>query len=452
MTLKSINPYTGEQITSYKKHTEKELNEILDQSAEAFNKWKKVSIEERAKLMLKAAELLEKNESKYAKTITLEMGKPLSESIAEIQKCAWVCKYYAENAAEFLQSKTIETDAYKSYVRYDPQGTVFAIMPWNFPFWQVLRFAAPTLMAGNTALLKHASNVFGSAAHIAELFQEAGFPKGVFQNLFIDHDQTEMVVKHKAVSAITLTGSEKAGSAVAALAGKYMKRSLLELGGSNAFIVAEDADMDKAIEIGLMARMRNNGQSCIAAKRFILVGDAYERFIPKFKEAVAKLKIGDPLEEGIQISVLAREDLAEDLEKQVKKSVEMGAEVLIGGERKGAHYEPTILVNVQPGMPAFDEETFGPMAAIIKAATIDEAFELAAKSKFGLGLTLFSEDIEKAQSYADRVEDGAFFINELVKSDPRLPFGGTKISGYGRELSREGLLEFVNVKTVFVNK
>ncbi|MFZ6663367.1 NAD-dependent succinate-semialdehyde dehydrogenase [Peijinzhouia sedimentorum] len=452
MTLKSINPYTGEQIASYKKHTEKELNEILDQSAEAYNKWKKVSIEERAKLMLKAAELLEKNESKYAKTITLEMGKPLSESIAEIQKCAWVCKYYAENAAEFLQSKTIETDAYKSYVRYDPQGTVFAIMPWNFPFWQVLRFAAPTLMAGNTALLKHASNVFGSATHIAELFVEAGFPKGVFQNLLIDHDQTEMVVKHRAVSAITLTGSEKAGSAVAALAGKYLKRSLLELGGSNAFIVAEDADIDKAIEIGLMARMRNNGQSCIAAKRFILVGNTYERFMPKFKGAVSKLKIGDPLEEGTQISVLAREDLAEDLEKQVKKSVEMGAEILIGGERKGAHYEPTILVNVQPGMPAFDEETFGPMAAIIKAATIDEAFELAAKSKFGLGLTLFSEDIEKAQSYADRVEDGAFFINELVKSDPRLPFGGTKISGYGRELSREGLLEFVNVKTVFVNK
>ncbi|MFC2186094.1 NAD-dependent succinate-semialdehyde dehydrogenase [Fulvivirgaceae bacterium LMO-SS25] len=452
MTLKSINPYTGEQIASYKKHTEKELNEILDQSAEAYNKWKKVSIEERAKLMLKAAELLEKNESKYAKTITLEMGKPLSESIAEIQKCAWVCKYYAENAAEFLQSKTIETDAYKSYVRYDPQGTVFAIMPWNFPFWQVLRFAAPTLMAGNTALLKHASNVFGSATHIAELFVEAGFPKGVFQNLLIDHDQTEMVVKHRAVSAITLTGSEKAGSAVAALAGKYLKRSLLELGGSNAFIVAEDADIDKAIEIGLMARMRNNGQSCIAAKRFILVGNTYERFMPKFKEAVSKLKIGDPLEEGTQISVLAREDLAEDLEKQVKKSVEMGAEILIGGERKGAHYEPTILVNVQPGMPAFDEETFGPMAAIIQAATIDEAFELAAKSKFGLGLTLFSEDIEKAQSYADRVEDGAFFINELVKSDPRLPFGGTKISGYGRELSREGLLEFVNVKTVFVNK
>jgi succinate-semialdehyde dehydrogenase / glutarate-semialdehyde dehydrogenase len=452
MTLKSINPYTGEQIASYKKHTEKELNEILDQSAEAFNKWKKVSIDERAKLMLTAAELLEKNEAKYAKTITLEMGKPLLESIAEIQKCAWVCRYYAENAAEFLQSKTIETDAYKSYVRYDPQGTVFAIMPWNFPFWQVLRFAAPTLMAGNTAVLKHASNVFGSAAHIAELFEEAGFPKDVFQNLLIDHDQTEMVVKHKAVSAITLTGSEKAGSAVAALAGKYLKRSLLELGGSNAFIVAEDADLDKAIEIGLMARMRNNGQSCIAAKRFILVGNTYARFIPKFKEAVAKLKIGDPLEEGTQISVLAREDLAEDLEKQVKKSVEMGAEVLIGGERKGAHYKPTILVNVKPGMPVFDEETFGPMAAIIKAATMDEAFELAAKSKFGLGLTLFSEDIEKAQSYADRVEDGAFFINELVKSDPRLPFGGTKISGYGRELSREGLLEFVNVKTVFVNK
>ena len=452
MTLKSINPYTGEQIASYTKHTEKELNEILDQSAEAFNKWKKVSIDERAKLMLKAAELLEKNEAKYAKTITLEMGKPLSESIAEIQKCAWVCRYYAENAAEFLQSKTIDTDAHKSYVRYDPQGTVFAIMPWNFPFWQVLRFAAPTLMAGNTAVLKHASNVFGSATHIAELFEEAGFPKDVFQNLLIDHDQTEMVVKHKAISAITLTGSEKAGSAVAALAGKYLKRSLLELGGSNAFIVAEDADMDKAIEIGLMARMRNNGQSCIAAKRFILVGDAYERFIPKFKEAVAKLKIGNPLEEGTQISVLAREDLAEDLEKQVNKSVDMGAEILIGGERKGAHYEPTILVNVQPGMPAFDEETFGPMAAIIKAETIDEAFELAAKSKFGLGLTLFSEDIEKAQSYADRVEDGAFFINELVKSDPRLPFGGTKISGYGRELSREGLLEFVNVKTVFVNK
>jgi len=452
MSFKSINPYSGELVANYQKHSEEEINDILDQSQKTFSEWKNVPIAERSKLMLKLAKLLKTNEAKYAKTITLEMGKPISESKAEIQKCAWACEYYAENAQEFLKTKTIETDAFKSYVRFDPQGTVFAIMPWNFPFWQVLRFAAPTLMAGNTAVLKHASNVFGSATHIADLFDEAGFPKGVFQNLFIDHDQTESVVKHKAISAITLTGSERAGSAVAALAGKYLKRSLLELGGSNAFIVAEDANIDKAIEVGLMARMRNNGQSCIAAKRFILVGNTYERFTPKFQEAVTRLKIGDPLEEGTQISVLAREDLAEDLEKQVKKSVEMGAEILIGGTRKAAYYQPTILTNVKPGMPAFDEETFGPMAAIIQAATIDEAFELAAKSKFGLGLTLFSEDTEKAQSYADRVEDGAYFINELVKSDPRLPFGGTKISGYGRELSREGLLEFVNVKTVFVNK
>ncbi len=452
MTFKSINPYTGEQIAIYQKHSETEIEEILHQSTIAFNQWKNVSIAERSEMMLKAADLLKRNESKYAKTITLEMGKPISESTAEIQKCAWVCKYYAENAEKFLQSKTIETDAYKSYVRYDPQGTVFAIMPWNFPFWQVLRFAAPTLMAGNTALLKHASNVFGCATHIAELFEEAGFPKGAFQNLFIGHEDTELVVKNATVKAITLTGSERAGSSVATLAGKYLKKSLLELGGSNAFIVAEDADIDKAIEIGLKARMLNNGQSCIAAKRFILVGDAYERFVPKFREAVAKLKIGNPLEAGTQISVLAREDLAVDLENLIKKSVEMGAEILIGGNRKGAHYEPTILINVKSGMPAFDEETFGPMAAIIKAKTIDEALELAAQSKFGLGLTLFSEDIEKAQSYANKVEDGAYFINELVKSDPRLPFGGTKISGYGRELSQEGLLEFVNVKTVFVNK
>ncbi|MDZ7694601.1 MAG: NAD-dependent succinate-semialdehyde dehydrogenase [Balneolaceae bacterium] len=380
------------------------------------------------------------------------MGKPIGESRAEINKCAWVCEFYAKNAARFLADEIIETDAAESFVSHDPIGPVLAIMPWNFPYWQVFRFTAPALMAGNTALLKHAPNVFGCATHIEELLHEAGFPDGVFQNLFIHHDRTEQIIASDIVQAVTLTGSERAGRAVGSLAGKHLKKSVLELGGNNAFIVWEDADMEQAVETGVTARMMNSGQSCIAAKRFILVGDAYEKFLPEFLKRIKSLKSGDPVDESTEMGPLARKDLADQLNEQVKKSVAQGAELLTGGNQKGAYHEPTVLTNVQPGMPAFDEETFGPVAAIIRAKDEEEAFELASQSRYGLGTTLFTTGVKRARKSVGKIPDGAFFINELVKSDPRLPFGGTKNSGYGRELSREGILEFVNKKTVYVKK
>ncbi|NGP75670.1 NAD-dependent succinate-semialdehyde dehydrogenase [Balneolaceae bacterium YR4-1] len=449
--FKSINPYNGKEIASYTEQTEEEVIGILEKSQEAFGTWPKVSIPERETLLRKAANLLRKNVDKYARTMTLEMGKPIGESRAEIIKCAWVCEFYAENAARFLADEIIESDAAESFVSHDPIGPVLAIMPWNFPFWQVFRFAAPTLMAGNTALLKHAPNVFGCATHIEELLREAGFPDGVFQNLMVHHDRTEEIIAGDIVRAVTLTGSERAGRAVGSLAGKYLKKSVLELGGNNAFIVWEDADMKQAVQTGVRARMLNSGQSCIAAKRFIVVGKAYDKFVPDFLEQIASLKDGDPLDESTEMGPLAREDLAEQLQEQVNKSLARGAELLTGGGRRGAFHEPTVLTNVQPGMPAFDEETFGPLAAIIKAKDKEEAFELASLSRYGLGTTLFTKDIEEARKSISKIPDGAFFINELVKSDPRLPFGGTKHSGYGRELSRDGILEFVNKKTVYVN-
>ncbi len=450
MEFKSVNPYNGKEIATYKEHTKEQVDKILEKSRFVFESWKDVSIEERCKLLVNAAGVLRNNIDKYARTMTLEMGKPITEAKAEINKCALVCEYYAENAEEFLADELIETDASESFVSHDPIGTVLAIMPWNFPFWQVFRFAAPTLAAGNTALLKHASNVFGCATHIEELFLEAGFPDGVFQNLIIHHDKTERILSDDIVKAVALTGSERAGKSVGQLAGKYLKKSVLELGGSNAFIVLEDADIDQAVKTGIKARMMNSGQSCIAAKRFILVGDAYDKFLPGFIDGIKAIKKGEPTDESTEIGPLARKDLADELQKQLQKSVEQGAKIETGGKQDGAFHEPTVLTGVKPGMPAFDEETFGPVAAIIRAKDADEAFELAANSKYGLGLSLFTTDIETARRYIDKVPDGAFFINEMVKSDPRLPFGGTGKSGYGRELSREGIHEFINKKTVYV--
>jgi len=450
MEFKSINPYSNTEIASYTSHTDAEVEALLNKSQTAFEKWRKVPLEERSNLMANAAKVLRDNVEVYAKTITLEMGKPITESRSEVAKCAWVCEYYAEHAAEFLKDEIIKTDASQSFVIHDPIGAVLAIMPWNFPFWQVFRFAAPTLMAGNVGLLKHAPNVFGSAKHIEAVFKEAGFPEGVFQNLIVHHDKTEAIIAHKIVKAITLTGSERAGSAVAEISGKYIKKSLLELGGNNAFIVWEDGDIDAAVATALTARMLNCGQSCIAAKRFILLDGIYDEFISKFTEAVKQLKSGDPLDETTKVGPLARKDLADQLQSQVKRSVEQSAQLLLGGNQNGAYDEPTILGNVQPGMPAFDEETFGPLAAMIKAKSIEEAFDLSEQSKYGLGVTVCTQNIEKALSFSDRVSDGAYFINELVKSDPRLPFGGTKKSGYGRELAKDGMMEFVNRKTVYV--
>ncbi|MDH5380463.1 MAG: NAD-dependent succinate-semialdehyde dehydrogenase [Cyclobacteriaceae bacterium] len=450
MQFTSINPYNGQQVGQYTSVSDAELEVKLSTGHKAFLEWKNVPLSERSQLLKNAGVILRENVEKYARMITLEMGKPLSESRAEVNKCAWVCDYYAENASRFLADEVIATDAQKSFVRHDPLGVILAIMPWNFPFWQVFRFAAPTLIAGNTGLLKHAPNVFGCATQIEEIFEEAGFPKGVFQNLIIHHDKTEQILAHPGVKAVSLTGSERAGAAVAEIAGRNIKKAVLELGGSNAFIVWEDADIDKTISTALTARMMNCGQSCIAAKRFIVIESIYDEFVAKFTEAVKQLKSGDPLEEGTQIGTLARKDLANQLQRQVTESVKQGAVLLVGGKQNQCYHEPTLLGDVKPGMPAFEEETFGPLAAIIRANDIDEAFALSELSKYGLGVTVCTTNIEKAVAMADRVSDGAYFVNELVKSDPRLPFGGTKRSGYGRELSRDGILEFVNRKTVYV--
>ncbi len=448
--FKTSNPYNGEELATYTELTEQELDTKLENAQTAFKSWRNVPLAERCDLMKKAGKVLLENVEEYAKMMSLEMGKPISEARGEVKKCAWVCDYYADNAAEFLADEMIETDAQKSFVGHSPIGTVLAIMPWNYPFWQVFRFAAPTLIAGNTALLKHSSNVFGSAELLTDVFVKAGFPKAVFQNLIVQHDVTEKIMSHDAVQAVSLTGSERAGASVAAIAGKHIKKSLLELGGSNAFIVWADANLDETVKTSLASRMMNCGQSCIAAKRFILHEDIYDAFVEKFVAGVKELKSGDPMSEDTQIGTMAREDLADELQKQVTDSVAKGADLLLGGKQNKAYHEPTVLGNVKPGMPAFDEETFGPLAAMIKVKTIEEGFELAAQSKFGLGLTVCTADVEKALSYADHVADGAYFINELVKSDPRLPFGGTKKSGFGRELSKDGMLEFVNRKTVYV--
>ncbi len=450
MEFKSINPYNNEVIARYTTESPDEVGQKLAAAQNAFETWRNVALEDRCALMVKAGKILRDEMEEFARMITLEMGKSIAESRAEVNKCAWVCDYYAENAAAFLENEVIETDAQLSFVRHDPIGCVLAIMPWNFPFWQVFRFAAPTLIAGNTGVLKHAPNVFGCALLIESIFEKAGFPKGVFQNLIVHHDQSESVIAHDAIQAVTLTGSERAGAAVAALAGKALKPSLLELGGNNAFIVWEDADLDAVIKTAIVARMLNGGQSCIAAKRFILLEGIYDAFVGKFKAALEVLKAGDPMDEATQVGPLARIDLADNLQRQVQESLKMGAELIVGGNQKGAFHEPTILGNVRPGMPAFEEETFGPLAAMIKAKDELHAFELSEQSKYGLGVTVCTTNIDKAVEMAGMVSDGAYFINELVKSDPRLPFGGQKDSGYGRELSRDGMLAFVNRKTVYV--
>ncbi|MEO6188110.1 MAG: NAD-dependent succinate-semialdehyde dehydrogenase [Ginsengibacter sp.] len=452
MEFKSVNPYNGEVLTTFTAHSDEDIEKILNNADAAFRNSNELSIGKRAKMMKRAAALLSGNTEKYARTISLEMGKPICESRSEVEKCAWVCDFYAENTERFLADDIIKTDAAESFISYDPLGCVLSIMPWNFPFWQVFRFAAPALMAGNVAVLKHATNVLGCATHIEDIFNEAGFPGGTFQNLFVGHDRMEKIISNDIVKAVTLTGSGKAGSSVASLAGKYLKKTVLELGGSNAFIVLNDADIVEAVKVGIQSRMQNAGQSCIAAKRFIVSEKIYDEFVSAYVAGVKNLKSGSPLEEETQMGTLARKDLAEKMQKQVNDSVEMGAQILIGGSFKDAYFEPTVMVNVNENMPVFTEETFGPVAPMIKVKDEEEAYELAGKTKFGLGTTVFTSDVEKARKKVSRIADGSFFINDLVKSDPRLPFGGTKYSGYGRELSKEGMLEFVNIKTVYVKE
>ena len=450
MKFQSINPYNNQVLADYAEQSESELNTSISKSQSAFESWKDWSYAQRAVVMVKAANLLRKNVEIYARTISLEMGKPINEARGEVNKCAWVCEYYAERAEGFLTPKSIETDAQESFVSFEPMGCILAIMPWNFPFWQVFRFAAPTLMAGNVGLLKHAANVFGSAIHIEDIFREAGAPEGVFQNLIIHHDKVAGILENPIIKAVTLTGSERAGASVAAAAGKNIKKSLLELGGSNAFVVLADADIDKASDVAVTARFMNAGQSCIAAKRFIVLEEVYAEFLEQFTSKVALLKSGDPMAEDSKVGTLSRAEFADSLNKQVTDSIKMGAKLVLGGEHKGAYFAPTILTNVEANMPVFQEETFGPVAPICKVKTVKEAFEIARDTTFGLGISVFTEDLKKVKDYIKWVPDGAFFVNDLVKSDPRLPFGGTGKSGYGRELSKEGILEFVNIKTVYI--
>jgi succinate-semialdehyde dehydrogenase / glutarate-semialdehyde dehydrogenase len=452
MSLKSINPFTNKLIEEFQEFSEAREEETLLHSADAFEKWKRTDFGYRKSLMNKAADLLVKNVMEYSKTITMEMGKPISESKAEVEKCAWVCDYYAKNSEDFLKDEYVDTDAYLSYTRYEPLGTVLGIMPWNFPFWQVFRFAVPTIMAGNTVLLKHASNVQMCAQHITNIFGQSGFPSSVFSNLTLGSDRVHNIIEHNVVKAVSLTGSEIAGQKVAETAGRNIKKCLLELGGNNAFIVLEDADLERAAETGIKARMMNAGQSCIAAKRFIIHAEVKDKFIELFREKLNILKQGNPEQDGINIGPLATIQQAEAVEKQVNTSVEMGARIIAGGKRMDAFYTPTIVVDVRPGMPLFDEEVFGPVAPIIIARDTADAVMLANLTKFGLGVSLFTNDLDKAQKMVSDFNDGAVFINELVKSDPRLPFGGTGRSGFGRELAIQGIREFVNIKTVYVRK
>jgi len=448
----SINPYTGKQVDAITPHTETEVQNILQNSDNQFYKWREVSFSERKKLVLRVASILIKNKNKYANKITEEIGKPISQSIAEVEKCAWLCEYYGENAEEHLKKETIKTDAYKSYSTIEPLGVILAIMPWNYPFWQVFRFAIPTLMAGNVCLLKHASNVFGSALNIEEIFLQSGFPNYCFSTLLVGSNSIKSILENHLVKAVSLTGSGAAGSSVASIAGKNIKKSLLELGGNNALVVLKDCDKDKTIKTCVNARFLNTGQSCIAGKRLLIEEDIAEEFIEKLILEVSNLISGDPKDNNTYVGTLAREDLAIELENQVLDSIKSGAVLKLGGQRTAAYYAPTILTEVTSDMTVFKEETFGPVLAITTFKGIEEAIKLSNNSTFGLGVSIFSEDIEKVESYISKFDEGAVFINEMVKSDPRLPFGGIKESGFGRELGKDGILEFVNKKTVFINK
>jgi len=450
--IESVNPYDGKPMEKYKIFSEDDINKVVDRAGQVFQSWKNESVEHRSGLLKKLAKALLKNKKSYAQLMSKEMGKPINQGIAEIEKCAWACDFYAKNAEGFLADDLIDTEADESFISYDPIGCVLAIMPWNFPFWQVVRFAAPTLTAGNTVILKHASNVPGCAVALQELFLSVGYPEGCFQFIIADHQRLESIIGNSIVQGVTLTGSEKAGRAIAALAGRHLKKCVMELGGNNACIVWEDADLDKYMDTMVMARMQNTGQSCIAAKRFIVVEAIYDEFLMKFSDRVQALTSGDPLDKRTDIGVMAREDLAKDLAQQVSGSLEKGAKVRVGNKRDGSYYEPTVLIDVVPGMPAFEEELFGPVAAVVRARDRKEAVALAANSNYGLGTMLFTRDIKSARKIIGNIPDGAFFVNEMVKSDPRLPFGGTKASGFGRELSMEGMLEFVNKKTVYLRK
>lgn len=453
MAIQSFNPATEEVIQDYPEMSLEEVNSVVEKCRQAFLQWKTTAFKERSALMKKAGHILRANKEEYARLMTAEMGKPIAQGRGEVEKCGWVCDYYADNAEQFLAPEEVATDASKSFVAYQPLGIVLAVMPWNFPFWQVFRFAAPGLMAGNAGLLKHASNVPGCALAIEQVFRDAGFPKDIFRTLLIGSAHVAAVIDNPSVRAVTLTGSTPAGQAVAAQAGKLLKKTVLELGGSDPYIILEDADLEAAVDTCVTSRLINGGQSCISAKRFIVVEAVRERFETMFVQKMASKKMGNPME-TVDLGPQAREDLRNDLHKQVLRCLEKGAGLLLGGEipdMKGAYYPPTVLTNVTKGMPAYDDELFGPVAAIIPVKNEEEAIAIANDTPFGLGAAVFTRNIKRGEKIAaDQIEAGSCFVNTFVKSDPRLPFGGIKDSGYGRELAVFGIREFVNIKTVYI--
>lgn len=454
MAIATINPATGEWLKSFEPLNDAEIATKLDVAQQTFTQYRKTNFESRSRWMQSCADILEQEKTKFAELMTLEMGKPFKAALSEIEKCALVCRYYAENAADFLADVPVKTDATHSFVRYQPLGIILAVMPWNFPFWQVFRFVAPALMAGNVGLLKHASNVPQCALAIEEIIQRAGFPTGVFQTLLIGAAQVASLIADDRVKAATLTGSEAAGASLAAAAGKQIKKTVLELGGSDPFIVLASADLEAAVSFATTARMLNNGQSCIAAKRFIVVEQIADEFENLLLEKFAALKIGDPMQPDTDLGPLATPDLVKELDQQVQATIQNGAKLLIGGhplsDRPGNFYPPTIITKIPPGSPAEQEEFFGPVALLFRVPDIDVAIKVANSTPFGLGASAWTTNDQERDRLIEEIEAGAVFINGMVKSDPRLPFGGIKRSGYGRELSIQGIQEFVNVKTVWV--
>ncbi len=452
--FQTINPTNNQVIASFSALSGVAVQEKLESSGKAFqNYWRKISVAERSNWIYKIGEHLRQNTRRYAELITLEMGKPIRQSVAEIEKCAWLCDYFAEHAVDFLKNKSISTEFQKSYIRYDPLGAILGIMPWNFPFWQTFRFGIPALLAGNVILLKPAPNVPQCGLSIEKMFLEIIGKAGIFQTLLVEVKEVAELLAHPLVQGVSLTGSDRAGASVAALAGSHIKKCVLELGGSDAFIVLDDAHLERAARIGVQSRMNNSGQTCIAAKRFIVHEKVAPTFIELLKNEVARLKIGDPMQEDTDISALARLDLCEKLEQQVQQSIAKGATMLLkGGKRNGTgnFFQPIILTSIQSDMPAYSEEFFGPVILLFIVKNDEEAIALANDSAYGLGAAIWSQHIERAEAIAHRLEVGAIFINDFVKSDPRLPFGGIKRSGYGRELAEEGIKEFVNVKTIVV--
>jgi succinate-semialdehyde dehydrogenase/glutarate-semialdehyde dehydrogenase len=453
MSIATVNPTTGETIKTFESLTEQHLDAKLELAAKTFRSYRSTSFAEREPSMLRVAEILEAEKNELGRLMTVEMGKPIKAAEQEIEKCAWVCRYYAEHAKQHLAEQIIETNATKSYVCFQPLGPVLAVMPWNFPFWQVFRFAAPALMAGNVGLLKHSSNVPQCALAIEDVFRRAGFPEGAFQTLLIGSESVQRVLEDARIAAATLTGSEPAGRSVAVIAGKQIKKTVLELGGSDPFIVMPSANLDEAVATGVRARTINNGQSCIAAKRFIVADSIYDEFERRFVERMQALKVGDPMEEVTEIGPLATEQILKDLDEQVAKSVALGARILTGGNRlrrAGYFYEPTVLASIPEHTPAYCEEVFGPVALLFRVSGIEEAIALANNTPFGLGASAWTNEDGERTRFIEELEAGSVFINGMVASDPRLPFGGIKNSGYGRELGEFGIREFVNIKTVWI--